>query len=784
MGTTTKRRALNNIKKLLLAYWPILAIFFVWFIFASPYFLKGLIPFPSKYLVTFFPPWSAVYGMPVKNNAMPDVITQIYPWKKLTIDTWKNGQISLWNPYSFSGTPHAANYQTAVFSPFNLLFLILPFIDAWSVLVLLQPLLAGLFMYLFLRSLDRSKESCFIGSVAFMFCGFLVVWMAYGTLGYAVLWLPLILTAIHRQMIHQSWWNLVLLTIAISFSFLSGHFQISFYVAMLSFVFLIFETVRKKRWIDALPLLIFYIFGILLALPQLLPSYFAYAESFRSAAFGKGEIIPFQYLMTLFSPDFFGNPVTRNDWFGHYAEWAGFVGVLPLLFALYACIGKKNAYIWFFGITAIVILLLATPTIFNDWLFQVKLPVISTSSASRIIVLTSFSLAVLSAFGMDALWLDWKSQSTRRIFGYCLSVASLLTILWLFLLINKPLDLEKLVVAKRNLVLPSIMATVGLLLFLLGLYKNKFVRFFILGTMLFITFFDLLRFATKWMPFDPKQYVYPVMPVISALQKQVGISRMVGNFGGELSMFYNIPSLEGYDAVYQERYGEFMKAVSTGRVAVPDRSVVMIDKHGKFAEQALALLGVRFVLHRLSDDGVGWTYPVWQYPNYHSIYRDNNYEIFENANVFPRAFLASSYVVISNKQSIIDTLFGKGFDRRNTIVLEREPILKPQEGEGAVTITGYTPTEIRFSVDTASPKVLFLSDVYDAGWKGFVDGKQTQVYRADYDFRAVAVPSGKHDVRMAYKPDSVIWGFRIASIVLLILVVGSLREIFYANRHL
>lgn len=54
---------------------------------------------------------------------MPDVTTQIYPWKKLTIDTYKSGYIPVWNPYSFSGNPQLANFQTAVFSPFNILFL-------------------------------------------------------------------------------------------------------------------------------------------------------------------------------------------------------------------------------------------------------------------------------------------------------------------------------------------------------------------------------------------------------------------------------------------------------------------------------------------------------------------------------------------------------------------------------------------------------------------------------------------------------------------------------------
>ena len=169
-----------------------LVILIVGIFFASPYFIKGLVPFPSRYLVNHFSPWNAhsEFALPVKNNAMPDVIGQIYPWKKLTIDTWKNGEIPLWNPYSFSGTPHLANYQSQVFSPTNLLYFIFPFLDAWSIQILLQPILAGIFMFLYMRSLKISELGSIISSVSFMFCGFVVTWMAYGTLGYAILFLP------------------------------------------------------------------------------------------------------------------------------------------------------------------------------------------------------------------------------------------------------------------------------------------------------------------------------------------------------------------------------------------------------------------------------------------------------------------------------------------------------------------------------------------------------------------------------------------------------------------
>ncbi len=770
--------------KKLKSHWPIVAIVFVWLIFSSPYFLKGLIPFPSKYLVTFFPPWSAAYAMPVKNNAMPDVITQIYPWKKLTIDMWKSGQIPLWNPYSFSGTSHAANYQSAVFSPFNLLFFIFPFVDAWSILVLLQPLIAGIFMYVFLRNLDRSREASFVGSIAFMFCGFMVVWMAYATLGFAALWLPLILFAIHRQFKKNSWWNLALLSLAIPLSLFSGHFQISIYVVVISIVFLLFETLLHKEKNKSFFLFLFFGLGVLIALPQILPAYNAYISSFRSVAFSKGEIIPFQYLITIFAPDFFGNPVTRNDWFGHYAEWSSYIGIIPLMLVIYSLFGKKNKYIWFFSATAIAGLFLATPTLFNDLLFNLKVPVLSTSSASRIIVLVSFSLAVLSSFGLDALIIDWEHKSSKKILLFCSGIGLLLTFFWIVFLIRKPLEAEKFIVAKRNLFLPSVFVIFGLVGFIVGAIKIKVVRFIALIFLLFFISFDLLRFAMKWMPFDPRTYVYPAMPITEALHKYVGMNRVVGNFGGELSMMYKVPSLEGYDAVYQERYGEFMRAVSSGSIDVPERSIVRLDKHGKYAEDALALLGVKFVLHRLSDGRVGWTYPIWQYFNYHPIYRDDSYEIYENNNAFPRAFFASEYEVILGKQKIIDRLFSQGFDRKKSVILETEPNLKPQEGAGSVEITKYSPTEIDFVVNTPVNKLLFLSDVYDPGWKAFVDNRPAPVYRADFDFRSIPVAAGAHAVRMIYKPVNFIIGTYISIIILIFLALGSARAMYYAHRHI
>jgi len=756
---------------------PIFFIFSVWFIFASSYFLKGLVPFPSKYLVTFFPPWSAQYGMPLKNNAMPDVVTQIYPWKRITIDSWKQGQVPLWNPYSFSGTPHAANYQTAVFSPANLLYFILPFIDAWSISILLQPLLAGIFMYLLLRCSDRSQEASLIGSISFMFCGFLTVWMAYGTLGWAVLWLPLLFAAVVRHMSKPSWWNPVIVSLALAWSFFSGHFQMSVYVLVATLAFVVYQSIRTKRKKAGVELILATVLGLLLSAPQILPSLDAYGRSVRSELFTQVGGISWQYIITLFAPDFYGNPVTRNDWFGFYAEWASYVGVVPLLLAVYAVV-RRSKHIGFFLGLAVTSLLIATPSPVNALIVWLKLPAISTSYAARIIILTSFSLSVIAAYGLDGLREDWGKKKMSSVFSTAMIVGAFLIIVWGIVVIIRPFPVDKLLIARRNLILPTGFALGFCALAVIGYIKRwKFVASLAIGLFVLVTAFDMIRYGVKWMPFDPREYVYPEVDILSFLKNKVGHERIFGNLGGEVTNAFNFSGIEGYDAVYQKRYGEFIRSVSNGQIITPERSVVQFPKIANFSEQALQLLGVRYIVHRVSDGRFSWAYPYWEYPYYRSLYRNEYYELFENQKALPRAFLASSYVVRDTDQDIVDTLYSEEFDFRQTLVLETDPEIAPVPGEGTIDIAKYTSNEVVIKTISTVPKLLFLSDVYDPGWRAMVDGKEARIYRADYDFRSVAMPAGEHTIQMVYWPRSFEIGLWLAGAGAALLVISTGRHL-------
>ncbi|MBU1472750.1 YfhO family protein [Patescibacteria group bacterium] len=509
------------------------------------------------------------------------------------------------------------------------------------------------------------------------------------------------------------------------------------------------------------------ILGCIASLPQLAPSIQLYLQSVRSGLHQAIETIPWSYLPTLVAPDILGNPVTRNDWFGHYAEWASYIGVFPLMFAFApVALDLRNKYVRFYGVLGLLAILTAYQTPIGALLVAAKIPVLSTSALSRTIILFSFAASVLAGIGFEGVQLAWDKKQKRRIVALVLVFGAFFALLWLsissgnILFLRAP-SAEKLLVARRNLLLPSGLFILSSLYMLSGFVVGRRWRNLLTIAAVGVVVLDMLRFSGKWMPFDPPNYVYPEIPVMSYLSKQSGNWRVFGNLGNEALGTFGVYGVEGYDPLFITRYGKFVTASSNGVIGTPARSTVLFDKQGAYTKRLMDIMGVRYFFHSKGDGRNIWAFPFWKYPDSSGspVYSDDHYEIYENIHALPRAYIAESYIVAVSDDDLIGRLLDPSMDLRNTVILEEDPNLTKHAGasthasaeENQASIERYSPNEVTIITNAKQEAILFLSDAYYPGWNAYVNGQRTKIYRADYAFRAVVVPEGRSTVRFVYE---------------------------------
>jgi uncharacterized membrane protein YfhO len=156
---------------------------------------------------------------------------------------------------------------------------------------------------------------------------------------------------------------------------------------------------------------------------------------------------------------------------------------------------------------------------------------------------------------------------------------------------------------------------------------------------------------------------------------------------------------------------------------------------------------------------------------------DTEYRIYENKRVFPRAFMVYRARFIEDDKEILETLLEPGFELDKEIILEekRESLLDKHNvdshASAQVQIIKYEPHIVNMEINTPKSGYLFFGDCYDPGWKVYIDGERGKIYRADYTFRAIALPKGKHNVNFVYKPFSIKLGL-VFNVLSVLLVVG------------
>jgi hypothetical protein len=119
-----------------------------------------------------------------------------------------------------------------------------------------------------------------------------------------------------------------------------------------------------------------------------------------------------------------------------------------------------------------------------------------------------------------------------------------------------------------------------------------------------------------------------------------------------------------------------------------------------------------------------------------------------------------------SKEVTIDKIFKDQVTKTDYPVLENEKI----------ALISYQPDELVYKYSAHEEKLAVFSEIYyPAGWKSYIDGKESRYFRADYVLRGMIVPAGDHEIKFIFRPSSYFTGNKIslASSVLLILLCAG-----------
>ena len=209
------------------------------------------IPFPSH------PTWWAVgvFALAALSLGWPALSGQFlvsphsdqyiagYAFREFAAQSLRDGNgFPLWNPYLFGGMPYVAAMHGDIFYPTFLLRMILPTDVAMTWGFIIHVFLAGLFTYLFLRSLGLGFFGGLVGGLAYMMSGNVAGLVSPGHDGklFVSALLPMAMLLVVRGVRDGKHWAWGALAVTVGLGVLSPHPQLLQYMLLVCGAFGLF----------------------------------------------------------------------------------------------------------------------------------------------------------------------------------------------------------------------------------------------------------------------------------------------------------------------------------------------------------------------------------------------------------------------------------------------------------------------------------------------------------------------------------------------------------------
>ncbi len=775
--------------KLFKQYWWILVFFVMTIVVFRKFFFQGLLPMPIDLLAAAYYPWldhrqewGYTGSIPFKNYLPSDVISIIYPGRIVGIEQLKQGILPLWNQTILLGEPLLANFQNALLNPLNIFFFILPNWLAWSLQVVIQPLLIMMAMYFYLKNLGLQKIASTFGAIVYAFCGFSVVWMEYNTIGHTLLYFPLVLLLTDKISQQPKALFAFLLALCLSLQLFSGYPQVTIYTLYIAGIYFLYRLYYspKEYFLKAITFSLGVLTGLLFAAIQLVPSLELISHSIRSmdttALAGGIQFVPFSYLITLLIPDFFGNPGTVNYWAsGSYDNFSFTIPTIALFFVIMALITRsiftKRYFIYLFLI--LFCLILATKNPVSNFVIHSSLFGLKGAVAARIMFVFDFCLAVISAIEIN----NFLSKKSYSFFQKILPLAAFVGVGIGFLIVRSQFEgyermytsydphlllpqlkimQDQTMIAMRNTLLP--LGTFGLITLLFFLKKKSLTIL-----MAFVLLAVNITYATdKYLPFGPQKFFYPDIEEMRELKSKVGHDRF-DKEQGEITPSnvwtpYGLKAASGQSALMIDSMSRYIRLVNN------NEAITRFVDINNYNSPLYDTLNIHYYLAINRDkiaapsaDGTPRSEALAS--KFKEVKNYKSTRLYENTQNLGYAWTAHKSVCQSDQQEVARLLKDPNYNPREVMYLNCEgqkELLSTKSAE--IAIQKDNPGEVILQVKSDQDSYVHMSQAYFPGWKATVDGIQTPLYTSNIALSGVFVPQGLHSVRVSYQPQSFILG--------------------------
>ena len=696
-----------------------------------------------------------------------------------------HGRLPLWNPYQFCGQPYIAGFQSAIFYPLNVVFLVLSPHKAFLISALLHLFLAGIAAYAFIWSLTRSREAAFIAALLAMLNGNVIarVFAGHATLYHSYPWVLFSLASFYFAMAAASWRWALLAGVGLAMQVLAGYplsvLQSVIGMAVIALAFSI--PFLRRLGLGVILLGLTGVVGVLLSAIQLVPSAVFTPFSGRgggvSLEFAASNSLPPENLLTFFAPFFFGDMAGSAYWGRWYLwEMLPYAGLVPVVLFLAACYRPPTPAIrpWLVLGLAGVVLAFGKHNFFFEALYNYLPGFSHFRGPARALVL----YAVALAFGSGLVWdtLSRGAEAATRQFCAVAFKTSLVIGVVLAALLGVLTYEEADSLFWRTLLSEALSwgdrhdmpAGIGTYAFVRQTFEtatsalgwsvfwcaasgagfwwawkygfSKSLRVFLILLIMGDLYWAGRRYIQPAPPnstanFPPglvkrihELFPGPVPPRIGSRRDTADLSR--GALDG-------IAHIGGYDPALPLRYIEYMNAHHRQPI-----SAEMVIAEPLRPGALMRLTGIQAVVLPLGKP---------TYPGAKRIYKEEGYALDVLNEPAPRAFVVHRAQVISDKEARLKQLVRGDFDPWNEVILEQQPFPAPAplpQGSKSDTakIVTYGTEEVVVETELQSPGVLILTDTFYPEWKAVVDGQPAPILAADHLFRGIALPAGPHRV--------------------------------------